>query len=72
MAVDLDVEFVLGLAKKYPEKFSRQQRTQWKKRESYPSLPNLLWLVNKSGVRDVGLFFKQSQHEPFVLSEKSP
>jgi len=72
MPIDLDIELVLGLAKKYPEKFSRQQRAQWKKRESYPSLPNLLWLVNKSGIRDVSIFFKEAQREASTLSEDTP
>lgn len=72
MAVDLDIVFVVELAKKYPDKFSRQQRAQWQTRKCYPSLPNLLWLANKSGIQDVSIFFKETQREASTLSEGAP
>ena len=67
--VNLNLDFILNLAKKHPQRYRTQRRKVWAAKISQPSVKTLLWLANAENITDMRVFFRVDRAEPVRADE---
>lgn len=59
----LNMNLIVQLAEKYPEKFSRQRVALWQHGINRPNLGVILYLADEEQISDMNIFFVQGERE---------